>query len=193
MRSFSTASSIPIIAARIDALYAASCDRLLVFPLYPQYAAATTATVNDTVFDKLKTMRVQPALRTVPPYPKDPVYIQALADSITSHLADLDFEPEVIVASYHGLPKAYIDKGDPYQCQCMDTSDALREALTNLVLNAVDAMPAGVGGDLRHRVLDVGVDADEGISIGHGVAGDEEKCDEKPVPHVPPLAGDSMP
>jgi ferrochelatase len=119
----------PTIASRIDALTKRGCNRLLVFPLYPQYAAATTATVNDTVFDKLKTMRVQPALRTVPPYPKDPVYIQALAGSITSHLADLDFEPEVIVASYHGLPKAYIEKGDPYQCQCMDTSDALREAL----------------------------------------------------------------
>ena len=81
------------------------------------------------VFDKLKTMRWQPALRTVPPYPKDPVYIEALANSITAHLADLDFEPEVILASYHGLPKEYVDKGDPYQCQCMDTSDALREAL----------------------------------------------------------------
>lgn len=119
----------PTIAAGVDALVTRGCEKLLVFPLYPQYAAATTATVNDKVFDKLKSMRWQPAVRTVPPYPKDPVYIQALADSITTHLADLDFEPEVIIASYHGLPKSYVEKGDPYQCQCLDTSDALREAL----------------------------------------------------------------
>ena len=119
----------PSIASRVEALIKQGCEKLLVFPLYPQYAAATTATVNDTVFDKLKTMRWQPALRTVPPYAKDPVYIEALADSIRTHLAGLDFEPEVILASYHGLPKAYVVKGDPYQCQCFDTSDALREAL----------------------------------------------------------------
>jgi protoporphyrin/coproporphyrin ferrochelatase len=119
----------PSIASGIEALIKRGCDRLLVFPLYPQYAAATTATVNDKVFDKLKTMRWQPSLRTVPPYPKDPIYIQALADSITAHLAGLDFEPEVIIASFHGLPKEYVDKGDPYQCQCRDTVDALREAL----------------------------------------------------------------
>jgi ferrochelatase len=119
----------PNIASRIEALADKGCDRLLVFPLYPQYAAATTATVNDVAFDKLKTMRAQPALRTVPPYPKDPVYIEALADSIRTHLAGLDFEPEVIIASFHGLPKEYVNKGDPYQCQCMDTVDALRQAL----------------------------------------------------------------
>jgi ferrochelatase len=119
----------PSISSRIRALVNAGCDRLLLFPLYPQYAAATTATVNDTAFDTLKTMRFQPALRTVPAYPKDPVYIEALADSIRTHLAGLDFEPELILASFHGLPKAYVDKGDPYQCQCMDTMDALRAAL----------------------------------------------------------------
>jgi len=119
----------PTITGRVQALVEQGCDRLLVFPLYPQYAAATTATVNDTVFDKLKSMRWQPALRTVPPYPTDPVFIEALADSIRAHLKTLDFEPEVILASYHGLPKAYVTKGDPYQCQCMDTSDALRAAL----------------------------------------------------------------
>ena len=91
------------------------CDRLLVFPLYPQYAAATTATANDKVFDALKTLRAQPALRTVPPYPEDPVYIAALAHSIRTHLAALDFEPEAILASFHGVPQDYIDKGDPYQ------------------------------------------------------------------------------
>jgi protoporphyrin/coproporphyrin ferrochelatase len=119
----------PTIADRVQALVEQGCDRLLVFPLYPQYAAATTATVNDTVFDKLKSMRWQPALRTVPAYPSDPVYIEALADSIRDHLATLDFEPEVILASYHGLPQDYVTKGDPYQCQCLDTSDALQVAL----------------------------------------------------------------
>jgi len=119
----------PSIVSGVEALIEQGCEKLLVFPLYPQYAAATTATVNDKVFEKLKTMRWQPALRTVPPYAKDPVYIEALAQSITAHLTTLDFEPEVIIASFHGLPKAYVDRGDPYQCQCMDTVDALREAL----------------------------------------------------------------
>src|SRR5680860_250177 len=118
----------PSIVSGVEALIEQGCEKLLVFPLYPQYAAATTATVNDKVFEKLKTMRWQPALRTVPPYAKDPVYIEALAQSITAHLTTLDFEPEVIIASFHGLPKAYVDRGDPYQCQCMDTVDALREA-----------------------------------------------------------------
>ncbi len=119
----------PTIASRVEALVAQGCDRLIAFPLYPQYAAASTATANDKVFDALKTLRAQPALRTVPPYPKDEVYIAALARSITTHLAALDFEPEVILASFHGLPQDYVDKGDPYQCQCMDTVDALRTAL----------------------------------------------------------------
>jgi protoporphyrin/coproporphyrin ferrochelatase len=119
----------PSIASRIDTLTALGCDRLLVFPLYPQYAAATTASVNDKVFDVLKSLRAQPALRTVPPYPSDPVYIEAIADSIRSHLAGLDFEPQVILASFHGVPQAYVDKGDPYQRQCVETVDALRVAL----------------------------------------------------------------
>jgi ferrochelatase len=119
----------PSIASRIEALAAQGCDRLLAFPLYPQYAAASTATANDKVFDALKALRAQPALRTVPPYPKDPVYIAALADSIRAHLAGLDFEPEAIIASYHGVPQSYIDKGDPYQRQCTETTEALRTAL----------------------------------------------------------------
>ncbi|MGH9805719.1 MAG: ferrochelatase [Terriglobia bacterium] len=119
----------PSIASRIEALTAKGCDRLLVFPLYPQYAAASTATANDKVFDALKTLRAQPALRTVPAYPQDPVYIAALSDSITTHLAGLDFEPEAIVVSFHGVPQAYVDKGDPYLKQCVATTEALRSAL----------------------------------------------------------------
>jgi protoporphyrin/coproporphyrin ferrochelatase len=119
----------PSIASRIEALAAQGCERLLVFPLYPQYAAATTATVNDKAFDVLKTLRWQPALRTVPPYYDDPVYIEALAQSLRAHLAALDFEPEVVLASFHGLPKEYFDKGDPYHCHCAKTTRLLREAL----------------------------------------------------------------
>jgi len=119
----------PSIASRIEALVGQGCDRLLAFPLYPQYAAASTATANDKVFDVLKTLRAQPALRTVPPYPQDPVYIATLAASIRAHLASLDFEPEAILASFHGVPQSYVDKGDPYQKQCSETMEALRAEL----------------------------------------------------------------
>jgi ferrochelatase len=119
----------PTIASRVEALMGQGCDRLIAFPLYPQYAAATTATANDKVFDALKALRDQPALRTVPPYPTDDMYMAALARSITAHLAGLDFEPEVILASFHGLPQDYVDKGDPYQRQCVATVEALRAAL----------------------------------------------------------------
>jgi ferrochelatase len=119
----------PRIASRIEALVGKGCDRLLVFPLYPQYSASTTATVNDKAFEALLKLRVQPPLRTVPAYPDDPVYIEALAQSIRTHLAGLDFEPEVILASFHGLPQSYVDKGDPYQAQCKVTADALRKSL----------------------------------------------------------------
>jgi ferrochelatase len=119
----------PSIVSRMQALTDAGCNRILVFPLYPQYAAATTATVNDKAFEALQKMRYQPAVRTVPAYPTDPVYIEALANSVRSHLASLDYEPEVILASFHGLPKSYVEKGDPYQAQCKLTADALREAL----------------------------------------------------------------
>ena len=85
-------------------------------------SAATTATVNDKAFDVLKAMRWQPAVRTVPPYHDDPAYIDALAQSIESHLGSLEWQPEVVIASYHGIPQSYFDKGDPYHCHCMKTS-----------------------------------------------------------------------
>lgn len=119
----------PSIASRIDALKAAGCDRILLFPLYPQYAAATTATVNDKAFQHLLKMRWQPALRTVPPYHDDPTYIEALANSVTRHLASLDWEPEIILTSFHGIPMSYFQKGDPYHCQCLKTARLLRERL----------------------------------------------------------------
>jgi ferrochelatase len=119
----------PSIASGIAGLTAQGCDRLLVVPLYPQYSAATSATVCDQVFRVLAGMRVQPTLRVSPPYYDDPDYIEALAVSIKAHLATLPFQPELIVASFHGMPQEYVDKGDPYQAQCVATTDALRKRL----------------------------------------------------------------
>ena len=119
----------PSIRSRIDALTAQGCDRLLVVPLYPQYSAATSATVCDEVFRVLADMRAQPTLRVTPPYYDDPDYIEALAVSINAHLATLPFQPELIVASFHGMPQKYVDKGDPYQAQCIATTDALRKRM----------------------------------------------------------------
>jgi ferrochelatase len=119
----------PSIAEKLNRLQAEGCERILLFPLYPQYAAATTATVNDKAFDALKAMRWQPALRTVPRYHDDPAYIEALANSITSHLAGLDWEPEVVITSFHGIPQSYFKKGDPYHCQCLKTARLVREKL----------------------------------------------------------------
>ena len=119
----------PSIPERLDALKAPGADRVLLFPLYPQYSASTTATVNDKAFEALRAMRWQPALRTVPPYYDDSVYIDALAESIRQHLATLDFEPEILIASYHGLPKSYAERGDPYPEHCLKTSRLLRERL----------------------------------------------------------------
>jgi ferrochelatase len=119
----------PSIRSRIDALTAQGCDRLLVVPLYPQYSAATSATVCDEVFRVLADMRAQPTLRVTPPYYDDPDYIEALAVSIDAHLKTLPFQPELIVASFHGMPQKYVDKGDPYEAQCMATTDALRKRM----------------------------------------------------------------
>ena len=119
----------PSIPDKLNELKDKGCDRILLFPLYPQYAAATTATVNDKAFDALKAMRWQPALRTVPPYHNDPAYIDALAVSIEKHLATLDWEPERVLTSFHGIPKSYFEKGDPYYCQCQKTARLLRERL----------------------------------------------------------------
>jgi protoporphyrin/coproporphyrin ferrochelatase len=119
----------PSIKSGIDALIAKGCDRILAVPLYPQYSAATSATVCDEVFRVLAQLRAQPTLRVTPPYYEDEAYIEALATSIETHLASLPFKPELIVASFHGMPKAYVDKGDPYQSQCVATTEALRRRL----------------------------------------------------------------
>src|SRR3954465_11576637 len=119
----------PSIKSRIEALMAQGCKGLLVVPLYPQYSAATSATVCDEVFRVLAGMRAQPTLRVTPPYYAAPAYIEAMAPALERHLKPLPFVPEVIVASFHGMPQKYIDKGDPYQKQCIATTDALRRRM----------------------------------------------------------------
>src|SRR5204863_3183179 len=119
----------PSIRSRIDALAGQGCSRLLVLPLYPQYSAATSATVCDEVFRVLADMRAQPILRVSPPYYDDPDYIEALALSMSAHLAALAFQPELIVVSFHGMPQKYVDAGDPYREQCVATTEALRSRL----------------------------------------------------------------
>jgi ferrochelatase len=119
----------PSIADGIARLTDAGCTRLLLFPLYPQYSAATTGTAMDAAFDALKTLHAQPSLRSVPPYFDHPAYIDALAASIRNHHASLPWTPEVVIASLHGLPVDFITKGDPYQAQCEATFDLLRRAM----------------------------------------------------------------
>jgi protoporphyrin/coproporphyrin ferrochelatase len=119
----------PPIAERLRALQADGCDRILVIPLYPQYCGASTATVGDKVFETARSMRWQPALRMAAPYHDDPIYIDALASSTRACLAGLDFEPEILLASYHGIPQAYFDQGDPYYCHCAKTTRLLADAL----------------------------------------------------------------
>ena len=117
------------IEERLDALVAAGCDRILLAPMYPQYSAATTATVFDRVAKVLAERRWQPALRTLPPWHDDSAYIAALKASIDRQVAALDFAPDVIVASFHSMPLSTLLKGDPYHCQCQKTARLLGEAL----------------------------------------------------------------
>jgi protoporphyrin/coproporphyrin ferrochelatase len=119
----------PAIADRLAALRAEGAERILLVPLYPQYCAATTASVCDKAFDALKSMRWQPTLRVAPPYYDDPVYIEAIARSTRRAIEALDFEPEVILVSFHGVPQAYVDKGDPYYRHCCETWRLLRKAM----------------------------------------------------------------
>lgn len=119
----------PAIGHAIDALVAAGCQRILIAPLYPQYCAATTATVVDAVGTHLQTLRWQPALRYLPPYHDDPAYIAALKASVETGLAALDFTPDVLLASFHGMPERTLHLGDPYHCQCRKTARLLSEAM----------------------------------------------------------------
>ncbi|WP_324073832.1 MAG: ferrochelatase [Erythrobacter sp.] len=119
----------PSIESRLTALMADGCDRILIAPMYPQYCAATTATVFDEIARVLGKMRWQPALRFVPPYHDDPGFIAALADDLTRQVRGLAFAPEVMLLSFHGMPQQTLEKGDPYYCHCMKTARLLREEL----------------------------------------------------------------
>jgi protoporphyrin/coproporphyrin ferrochelatase len=113
----------------LEKMQAQGCQKILLVPLYPQYSATTTATANDKAFDALKTMRWQPAVRTAPAYFEDPKYVETLGNSIRDGVAALDFEPDVVITSYHGMPVEYLKKGDPYHCQCYKTTRLVREYL----------------------------------------------------------------
>jgi len=119
----------PSIAERLQALKDQGCDKILLAPLYPQYSAATTATALDRAYEVLQAMRWQPAIRTLPPYFDEPAYIDAVAQSLKSHLASLSWTPDRILIAFHGLPREYLDKGDPYHCHCQKTARLIREKL----------------------------------------------------------------
>lgn len=119
----------PSTEAGIQKLRDAGCERILFAPLYPQYSSPTTATANDKAFAVLGDLRWQPAARTLPPYFDDPAYVAALADSIDAGVKALDFEPDLVITSYHGMPIRYLLAGDPYHCQCLKTTRLVRERL----------------------------------------------------------------
>ena len=119
----------PAVGERIAALKEQGCDRILLAPLYPQYSATTTATALDKAYEALQAMRWQPAIRTLPPYHDHPAYIDALARSLKLHVAQLGWQPEMILASFHGLPESYLMAGDPYHCHCQKTARLLAERL----------------------------------------------------------------
>jgi len=119
----------PSTQSKLESLQAQGCDKILLVPLYPQYSAATTATANDKAFDTLQQMRWQPAVRTAPAYFENDAYVDAIAKSIEQGLAKLDFEPDLVITSYHGVPKSYLMKGDPYHCQCYKSTRLVREKL----------------------------------------------------------------
>ena len=117
----------PSIKSKISKLHSQGCENLLIFPLYPQYAAATTATVCDEVYRTLMKMRWQPSLQIISHYESEPMYIDALKNSLEKKISELKWKPDIILASYHGIPQKYFDKGDPYHCYCQKTSRLLSE------------------------------------------------------------------
>lgn len=119
----------PTTESRIRALQEQGCEKILLVPLYPQYAAATTATACDQAFRALMAMRWQPAVRVAPPYADDPAYIDAIARSIEANLSKLAWRPERLIATFHGMPEKYLLQGDPYHCQCLKTSRLIRTRL----------------------------------------------------------------
>jgi len=125
----------PSIRSKLQKLKKEGCENIIVLPLYPQYAAATTATVCDEVYKTLMKMRWQPSLQIIPHYESNPFYIKALAKSIKNKVEKLSWKPDLIIASYHGIPKSYFDKGDPYQCYCQKTTRLIKEQIKDIEIN----------------------------------------------------------
>ena len=117
----------PSIKSRLNNLKEQGCENLIILPLYPQYAAATTATVCDEVYRSLMKMRWQPSLQIIPHYESEPLYINALVNSIEKKISEINWKPDLIVSSYHGIPKSYFEKGDPYHCYCHKTTRLMKE------------------------------------------------------------------
>ena len=122
----------PSIKEKIKNLHEKGCENLIILPLYPQYAAATTATVCDEVYRSLMKMRWQPSLQIIPHYESNSLYIEALVKSIKKKIIEINWKPDLIIASYHGIPKKYFDKGDPYQCYCQKTSRLIIEKFNEI-------------------------------------------------------------
>ena len=122
----------PSIKSKLHKLQSSGCENIIILPLYPQYAAATTATVCDEVYRTLMGMRWQPSLQIIPHYESEPLYIDALIESIKKKIQSISWKPDLILASYHGIPKKYFDKGDPYQCYCQKTTRLVKEKYTNI-------------------------------------------------------------
>tara|TARA_Y100000816_G_scaffold174600_1_gene125644 strand:+ start:167 stop:1162 length:996 start_codon:yes stop_codon:yes gene_type:complete len=122
----------PSIKSKMSSLQKKGCENIIVLPLYPQYAAATTATVCDEVYKTLMGMRWQPSLQIIPHYESEPLYIEALKNSLNKKISEINWEPDLIVASYHGIPQKYFDKGDPYHCYCQKTTRLLSEKFNHI-------------------------------------------------------------
>ena len=122
----------PSIKSKLHELKSLGCENIIILPLYPQYAAATTATVCDEVYRTLMGMRWQPSLQIIPHYESEPLYIQALIKSIEKKIQAISWEPDLILASYHGIPKKYFKKGDPYQCYCQKTTRLIKEKFSKI-------------------------------------------------------------
>jgi ferrochelatase len=155
----------PSIAAQLQALKDAGCDRILLAPLYPQYSAATTATAVDAAGDALKAMRWQPALRTLPPYHDDPAHIAALAADIAGQIDRLPLAPDVLLLSFHGMPQRTLHLGDPYHCQCRKTARLLEQALDRPALRIVTTFQSRFG---RAKWLEPATDAVLALEAAQG-------------------------
>ena len=134
----------PSIKSKIEKLHDDGCENLIILPLYPQYAAATTATVCDEVYKTLSSMRWQPSLKIIPHYESEPSYIEAICNSIEKKISQLNWKPDLVMASYHGIPKKYFDKGDPYHCYCHKTTRLITEKM-NLKLPIITTFQSRFG------------------------------------------------